>query len=103
MPGWAKGLVVAACLLVPVLIGGWIASQSVYFVGTDGQGRVTLYRGVPYDLPAGVRLYSKQFVTGVSAAELPPARRRQLLDHQLRTHDDAFDLIRQIDSGSLTG
>ena len=103
MPGWAKATVLALCILVPILIGGWFASQSVYFIGTDGQGRVTLYRGVPYDLPAGLHLYSPEFVTGVTAAELPAVRRRQLLDHQLRSHDDGFDLIRQVDSGSLTG
>jgi protein phosphatase len=64
---------------------------------------MTLYRGVPYDLPAGLHLYSKQFVSGVPAIEVPAARRRALLDHQLRAHDDAFDLMRQVDAGGLTG
>ncbi len=39
---------------VPIVFGGWIASQSVYFVGTDDEGFVTLYRGMPYELPGGV-------------------------------------------------
>ena len=38
----------------------WLATRQVYFVGVDeSRGNVvTLYNGLPYDLPLGIRLYS---------------------------------------------
>jgi hypothetical protein len=35
-------------------------------------------------------------------AQLPRSRRRQLLDHQLRSNDDARDLARQLELGQLS-
>jgi protein phosphatase len=100
-PVWAVVLAVSAALLVPVVAGLWIASQSVYFIGTDDGGRVTMFRGVPYELPAGLDLYSRNYVSGVPISEVPAARREALLDHKLRSHDDAVDLIRQLELGTL--
>jgi protein phosphatase len=87
---------------VPILLGIYIASQSVYFLGIDGRSAVTVYRGLPYELPAGIRLYTSNYVSGVTAAELTPAQRARLLDHRLRSHDDAADLARQLELGRLT-
>jgi hypothetical protein len=101
LPTWVKAAIVAVVLLIPLGLGLWIASQTVYFVGTDNHGMVTLYRGLPYDLPAGVRLYSTNYVSGVPADTVPAARRHKLLDHQLRSHDDAVDLMRQLELGAL--
>ena len=101
VPGWLKGALVATVILVPVLVGLWAATQSVYFIGTDAEGRVTLFRGVPYALPVGVDLYSANFVSGVSAAAIPAARRDRLLDHKWRSHDDAVDLVRRLERGEL--
>jgi protein phosphatase len=84
-----------------VLAGGWIASRGVYFVGTDRQGIVTVYRGLPYDLPFGVRLYERFYVSGVPAATVPPARRARLLDHKLRSQRDAESLIDDLELGRL--
>jgi protein phosphatase len=94
-------VLVVLIVLVPLVIGAWIATQTVYFVGTDAQGHVALFRGVPYALPAGVRLYSTTFVSGVTVAEMTPRQRGALLDHTLRSHDDAFDLVRQLELGRL--
>lgn len=102
VPSWAKVAIVFAVLAGIVLFGGYIASQSVYFVGTDQQGFVTLYRGVPYELPGGIRLYSENFVSGVSAAQLPAARRGALIDQRLRSRGDAIDLVKQIEQGNIT-
>jgi protein phosphatase len=98
-------------VLVPVLVslvvlglvatGAWIASQTVYFLGTNEQGLVTVFRGVPYELPGGLELYSANFVSGVAYGQLPRARRRSLLDHKLRSHDDARDLVRRLELGQL--
>jgi serine/threonine protein phosphatase PrpC len=101
LPAWVKGLIVSLVLLVPIVVGLWVASQSVYFVGTDGRGFVTMYRGVPYELPAGIDLYSRNYVSGVPITTVPAARRKALLDHKLRSHDDARDLVRQLELGTL--
>ncbi len=103
LPRPVVGLVVTLVLLAIVLTGGWIASRSVYFVGTDGDGFVTLYRGLPYDLPAGVELYETQYESGVSAASLSARVRRTVSEHELRSQDDAVDLVRQLEQGRLAG
>ena len=79
----------------------YLASQSVYFIGTNGRGLVTLFRGVPYRLPGNMNLYSTDFVSGVSAATLSPERRRALLDHSLRSEGNAAALIRSLELGQL--
>jgi PPM family protein phosphatase len=87
------------CLL---LAGAYLASQSVYFIGTNGRGLVTLYQGVPYELPAGIKLYSSSYVSGVSAATLSEARRHTLLDHSLRSESDATSLMHSLELGQLS-
>jgi protein phosphatase len=94
---------IALLVVLAVLIaGGWIASQSVYFVGTDRNGQIAIFRGVPYDLPAGVHLYRSNFVSGVTLNELSAAERKRLLDHKLRSHDDASDLVRRLELGQIS-
>jgi PPM family protein phosphatase len=94
---------VGAVLVVLVLIGAgaYLALQSVYFIGTNSRGLVTLYQGVPFQLPAGLNLYSSQYVSGVSAATVPSPRRHTLLDHSLRSESSAADLIRDLELGQL--
>jgi protein phosphatase len=102
---WAgplKALGVLAVLLILIASGGWIASRSVYFVGTDDDGFVTLYQGLPYDLP-GLSMYQSQFASGVPAQTLTPQLRKVVTDHKLRSHDDAVDLVRQLERGDLAG
>ncbi len=91
-----------AVVLGLVGVAGWVASQSVYFVGTDAGGRIAVFRGAPYDLPGGILLYHPNFVSGVTVAELSPAERNRLLNHKLRSHDDATDLVRRLELGQLT-
>ena len=73
----------------------------MYFLGTDDQGIVTVYRGLPYELPAGLRLYQRYYTSGVPAVALPERRRKRLLDHKLRSETDASDLMRQIEEGQI--
>jgi len=94
-------LAVLLLVVAPVGIGVYIATQSVYFVGTSSDGFITLYRGLPYDLPAGIHLYTTNYVSGVSVADVPVARRKKLLDHKLRSHNDATDLVRRLERGQL--
>ncbi|MFI4992912.1 MAG: Stp1/IreP family PP2C-type Ser/Thr phosphatase [Solirubrobacterales bacterium] len=92
---------VVLVLLAVLGAGAYVASQSVYFIGTNSRGLVTLFNGFPYELPGGVKLYSKSFVSGVSASTLSPARRRTLLDHSLRSEGDAKGLMHSLELGQL--
>ncbi len=85
-------------MIAALVVGAlYVVTRNVYFVGTNNQGFVTLYRGLPYDLPLGVRLYSSRYVSGVPALSVPAWRRKRVLDHQLRSRGDAADLIRSLD------
>ena len=88
-------------VLALLAAGVYVAAQSVYFIGTNSRGLVTLYSGFPYELPGGVKLYSKDFVSGVSASTLSAQRRRTLLDHSLRSEADAAELVRSLELGEL--
>lgn len=99
--GMLRVVIGLALVLGLVGVAGWVASQSVYFVGTDAGGRIAVFRGAPYDLPGGIKLYRPNFVSGVTVAELGLAAERRLLDHKLRSHDDATDLVRRLELGQL--
>jgi PPM family protein phosphatase len=91
---WLPRAMLAGVLILAV-IGGVVygVSRSVYFVGTNDQGIITLYRGLPYDLPLGVELYNQRYVSGIPALSLSAKRRERVLDHQLRSEGDARDLV----------
>ena len=95
--------VLAAVVVVLGLIvaGGLLALQSVYFIGTDSRGLVTLYQGVPYTLPGDIHLYNSEYVSGVAASTISPQRRSTLLDHSLRSEANAASLIRSLELGQL--
>jgi protein phosphatase len=95
--------VVLLVLLGALIAGAYLALQSVYFVGTNQRGLVTVFRGIPYELPGGIKLYSSDYVSGVSASTLPPERRQALLDHSWRSEHDAAELVRQLELGQLSG
>jgi serine/threonine protein phosphatase PrpC len=93
-----------ALVIVGLLAAGaYLALQSVYFIGTNQRGMVTMFNGLPYELPGKIKLYSSDYVSGVSAATLPGARRQVLLDHSLRSESDAAQLMRQLELGQLSG
>ena len=95
-------LLVALTVLGLLLAGGYIASQSVYFLATNDRGFVAMFQGFPYELPGGVKLYSSYYVSGVAASTLTPRQRSTLLDHTLRTEAKAGSLIRSIELEQLS-
>jgi serine/threonine protein phosphatase PrpC len=97
------GLVVAVVLLAMVLGGFWLATQAVYFVGTDADrgNTVTIYRGLPVDLPLGLKLYSRYQGSGVTLQSVPASRRKTFTDHKLRSKDDAENLVIQLERGQI--
>ena len=98
-PGFGTALIVA--LVITVLAGGYLASQAVYFVGPGQDGFVTLYRGVPVELPAGLALYQEVYVSGVSDAQLTARQRTTIAEQSLRSREDADDYVRQLERGSV--
>ncbi|MGI8585216.1 MAG: Stp1/IreP family PP2C-type Ser/Thr phosphatase [Thermoleophilaceae bacterium] len=95
------GAALAALVLAALLVGFYFGSREFYFLGTNDQGLVSLYRGLPYDLPLGVELYEQQYVSGVPAASIEPGRREEIIGHQLREEGDALDLMRDLEEGRL--
>ena len=79
----------------------YYASQTVYFVGASNDGFVSVYRGLPYDLPAGLHLYSVNYESGAPVDELTPAQKQTVTEHTLRSKDDAQDLVKQLETGEL--
>ncbi len=94
-------LVIVLIILAPIVGGGILADQAVYFLGTTPDGSVAVFQGVPYKLPFGVNLYSTEYVSGLTPAQLPDSRRHDLLSHQLRSNDDITDLVRQLELGQV--
>ena len=96
-------VIVVLVLLVMVLSAFWVATQAVYFVGADADrgNAVTIYRGLPIDLPLGVKLYSRYRNSGVTLQSVPPTRRATFTDHRLRSKDDAENLVIQLERGQL--
>jgi PPM family protein phosphatase len=93
----------AFALVVLAVLGsaGYLALQSVYFIGTNNRGLVTMFEGIPYRLPGNLDLYSSRYVSGVSASTLSPEKRHTLLDHSLRSEGDAAALIRSLELGQV--
>lgn len=89
----ATKALVALAIVALIGFGAWYGIRQVYFLGIDEGGRVSLYRGLPYDLPLGISLYSEQSSLPVQAASVPSDRRESVTDHTLRSHDDAVNLL----------
>jgi PPM family protein phosphatase len=99
----AAKVLFALAILAAVGTGLYALSRQVYFIGTNDAGLVTLYRGVPYELPFGIDLYEQQYASGVPARAIPGTRRKRVLDHEWRGRDDAEDLLRTLERGQLSG
>ena len=87
---------IAALLVAGLIVGGVFASRQVYFLGTDEGGRIALYRGLPYDLPLDLELYSEVTSTPTLVASLPEDRRDEATGHALRSRDDAVSLLNDL-------
>jgi protein phosphatase len=91
-------LVVVLCLVGG---GGYLASRQLYFLGTNHQGTVVVYRGFPYS-PLGVPLYETFYVSGVPASLIPPDRRSTWLNHAMRDQTSAISMINALELGQIS-
>jgi serine/threonine protein phosphatase PrpC len=98
-----RGLKRAAMALVALLVvaaigfGAWWGNRQVWFLGTDNAGRIALYRGLPYELPFGIKLYDEHYASPIQTDSLPPRREESVTGHDLRSRDDAVSLIEDIE------
>ena len=95
-------LIATLVVLFLILGGGYLATRQLYFVGTNSQGIVTIYRGLPYDLPAGIRLYETYYVSGMPASLVPADRRGSLFNNDLRSQTSATNLVRDLELGRVS-
>src|SRR5437764_12039642 len=95
-------LIAGVIVLALVSGGGYLATRNLYFIGTNANGIVTIYRGLPYDLPAGIHLYETFYVSGVPASLVPPDRRSAVFNNNLRSESDAAGLVRALELGQLS-
>jgi len=98
-PGGAIALFLVAC----VLIGAFLSTRSAYFIGTDpADGRtITVFRGIPYELPFGIKLYTRYGGSGATIDDVPPDRREAFTNHDLRARGDAIELVERLETGRL--
>jgi PPM family protein phosphatase len=93
-------IVSIAIVLLLVGGGGYLATRQLYFIGTNSDGIVTLYSGLPYEF-LGVPLWEQSYVSGLPASQVPAAQRSRLLNHNLRSQKDSIALIRAAELGDL--
>ena len=93
---------VALVVVAALGVGAWLGARQIYFLGIDDTGQVALYRGLPYVLPFDVELYSEVESEGVPADRLPADRRDEATSHELRSHDDALDLLDDLSAAAVT-
>ncbi|HKJ36706.1 MAG TPA: Stp1/IreP family PP2C-type Ser/Thr phosphatase [Solirubrobacterales bacterium] len=90
-----RALAVLAVLAV-VIGGAYYGARQVWFIGADEAGRVTLYRGLPYELPFGADLFEEVYSSPITVEALPEDRRETATNHELRSRDDAVSLIEDL-------
>ncbi|HEY2480090.1 MAG TPA: Stp1/IreP family PP2C-type Ser/Thr phosphatase [Solirubrobacterales bacterium] len=95
----AAAALAALVVIAAIVFGATYGLRHVWFLGTDDAGRVALYRGVPYELPFGIKLYSERYAAPVQTAVLPERRKDAVTGHGLRSRDDAAKLLEEIERG----
>jgi protein phosphatase len=90
--------VVVLVVIAAVVAGLYALDRKFWFVGTNDRGQVTLFRGLPYDLPLGIALYSQDYQSAVPVAAVADGRQRKfVLDHHPRSEGDSVSLVHDIE------
>jgi len=95
----AAKVLAALVVIAAIGYGAWYGNRQVWFLGTDSAGRVALYRGLPYELPFGVKLYEQRYSIPVQTESLPPKRHDAVTGHDIRSRGDAVSLLEEIEKG----
>jgi protein phosphatase len=100
---WPRRLatsLVAVAVLAALVGAAVYGLHQVYFLGTDSGGRAALYRGLPYQLPLGIDLYTEIYSAPIQVSAIPANRRDGATNHTLRSHNDAADLLDDLQSAA---
>jgi protein phosphatase len=87
----------AVVILAGIGVAAVLGARQIYFLGTDEGGRLALYRGLPYELPLDVALYNEVLSSPTRVESLPEDRRDDATNHDLRSRDDAVDLLEDLE------
>jgi serine/threonine protein phosphatase PrpC len=93
----AAKLLAAIVVLAAIAFGAWYGNRQAWFLAGDDAGRVALYRGLPYELPLGIKLYSEEYSSPIQTSSLPARRRDAVTGHDVRSRSDAVSLIEEIE------
>ncbi|HEX3686049.1 MAG TPA: Stp1/IreP family PP2C-type Ser/Thr phosphatase [Gaiellaceae bacterium] len=66
-----------------------------HFVGTESDGHVVVYQGLPWNVVGNVKLYRAVYVSPLLADQLSQAERQKLFDHTLRSDGSARAQVRR--------
>ena len=100
---WPRRLLKGVALLLvlgAIGVGAVLGARQIWFLGADDDGRITLYRGLPYDLPFGIELYSEVSSIPITLEALPEDRRAVVTEHELRSRDDAESLADDLEAAA---
>ena len=91
-------MLAVVAVLAALAFGAWYGNRQVWFLGTDDGGRVALYRGLPYELPFGIKLYEERYASPIQTdVAARRARRDAVTGHDLRSRADAVSLVEDIE------
>jgi PPM family protein phosphatase len=96
-PRRAALALLAVLIVAGIAVGAWYGNRQAWFLATDDAGRVALYRGLPYELPLGVELYSEEYSAPIQTSSLPQRRRDAVTGHDVRSRSDAVSLLEEIE------
>jgi serine/threonine protein phosphatase PrpC len=94
-----KAAIAIALVIGLAAIATWGVRQ-VYFLGSDSGGRLALYRGLPYNLPLDIKLYSEAYAAPVQVSSIPANRQDSAVNHTLRFHADAVSLLKDLQNAA---
>ncbi|HEX3737431.1 MAG TPA: Stp1/IreP family PP2C-type Ser/Thr phosphatase [Solirubrobacterales bacterium] len=97
------GVLALLVVVAAIVFGATYGLRHVWFLGTDDAGRVALYRGLPYELPFGIELWTERYSAPVQTSGLPERRQEAVTGHDLRSHSDAVKLLDEIERGQGVG
>jgi serine/threonine protein phosphatase PrpC len=93
----AAKVLAALVVVAAIAFGAWWGNRQAWFLATDDGGRVALYRGLPYELPFGVKLYQERYSAPIQTQSLPGRRREAVTGHDVRSESDAVSLVEEIE------
>lgn len=95
----AASAIAVLVVIGAIVFGATYGLRHVWFLGTDDAGRVALYRGLPYELPFGIKLWDERYSAPVQTEALPERRREAVTGHDLRSRSGAVKLLEEIERG----